>query len=344
VTIVRGVGRKIARLITLLIEVLGFEVVKVKPSGTRRASIRLIKPTPAANRPTPARYVSGSVDANRYFTVNVSCEAGINHLKSALALLVKESLSLHRTPVVFTPRFLPSHNFGKAVDASWDRYIDLDRIAVLRNGPTDYVKAVKRDVAADHEEALAVLEVKGKHFVTPAENAEYQLIIKNSGSGLGTDAVYSHDEFDFDVDFFPSGALASHADHIRRQLGVYHSMHVRRGDKLKDKKRYPNLERDTQPAHIYDTVSRVVPKGSRVYILTDEKAPNYFDVLKKDYEVFQYVDFPELKALVDGDHPDNFFLFEIEQLIFATAATKIHTFAHPGDKSRISLTTDTIGA
>jgi hypothetical protein len=187
---------------------------------------------------------------------------------------------------------------------------------------------------------LAVLEVKAKHLVTATENAAYQLIVKNNPSGLGLDGVYAHDDFDFDVELCPSRLVLDHADRVSRLLGEYHSMHVRRGDKLTDKERCPNLEQDTRPERIYETVSRVLPKGSRVYVLTDENAPNYFDVLKKDYQVVQYFDFQELKELVEGEHPDNFLLYEVEQLIFARAKTRIHTFAHPKGKPRISLTSD----
>ena len=124
-------------------------------------------------------------------------------------------------------------------------------------------------------------------------------------------------------------------------------MHVRRGDKLTDKAAAcPNLEQDTRPEKIYQTVSRVLNKGSRVYVLTDERAPNYFDVLKTDYQIFQYFDFPELKKLVEGDRPDNFFLYEIEQLIFARARTRIAHICPPqwrtphqfDNRSRLDLT------
>jgi hypothetical protein len=276
---------------------------------------------------------------NGYFTVNIACEAGLNHMKSALTLLIKESLSLNRTPVVFTPRLLSAHNFGKEVNASWDKYINLDKIAVTKNGTTHYVSALNKDVIGDLD-AFAVLEVKGKHLITPTENAAYQLIVRNNPGGLGFDGAYGHDDFDFDVDLCPSGVVLDHADRLSRQLGEYHSMHVRRGDKLTEKERYPNLEQDTRPERICETVSRLLPKGARIYILTDERTPKYFDVLKKDYQIFQYFDFPELRALVEDEYPDNFLLYEIEQLIFARARTRIHTFAHPKGEHRISLTRD----
>jgi hypothetical protein len=332
-------SRKIVRAITLLIEVCGFEIVKIKPSGSTKATVRLMKQVSADSRPTPSLDTDRLVETKGYFTVNVACHAGLNHMKSALVLLIKESLSLKRTAVVFEPRLASFHNFGKEVDASWDKYVDLDKIVITKNGVTHHVKALKRHVIADLN-AFSVLEVRGKHLVTESENAVYQVIVKNSPGGLGSDGVFGHDDFDFDVDLSPSRVVLCHGDHICRQLGEYHSMHVRRGDKLNEKERYPNLEQDTRSNKICETLSRVLPKGSRVYILTDERTPNYFDVLKKDFQTFQYFDFPELKALVEGDCPDNFLLYEIEQLIFARAKTRIHTFTHPQGEPRISLTTD----
>jgi hypothetical protein len=54
----------------------------------------------------------------------------------------------------------------------------------------------------------------------------------------------------------------------------------------------------------------------------------------------RYHDFPQLRQLVEGEHPDNYLLYEIEQRLFDDARTRIFTFAHPTGKSRISLTTD----
>src|SRR4029450_5563646 len=110
-------------------------------------------------------------------------------MKAALVLLLKESLSLKRMAVVFEPRLASFHNFGKAVDASWDKYVDLDKIAITKTGVKHHVKALQRHVIADIN-AFSVLEVRGKHLVTESENAAYQLIVKNSPSGLGSDGVF----------------------------------------------------------------------------------------------------------------------------------------------------------
>jgi hypothetical protein len=333
------ISRKIERTTSIFAEAFGFEMVRIKPSGCKEPSIRFIRSVSVGEPPRPVFHANGTAGTHKYFTVNIGCYAGINHMKSALMLLIKESLSLNRIPVVFTPQFLSAHNFGKEVIASWDKYVDLDKIAITQNGTTHHVRAMKRDVIADID-AFTVLEVKGKHLVTATENAEYQLIVKNNSSGLGFEGTYGHDDFDFDVELYPSRVVLDYADQVIKQLGQYHSMHVRRGDKLDERDRYPNLDRDTRPEAIYDTVSRILPRGSRIYILTNERTPNYFDVLGKDYQIFQYFDFPGLRDLVEGAHPDNFLLYEIEQVVFARAKTRIYTFADPNGKPRTSLTKD----
>ena len=102
---------KVARAITLFVEVFGFEVVRVKRSGRKKSSIRLIRHVLGGAKPKPALHLNGSGEPNGYFTVNVGCDACIKHMKSALALVVKESLSLEKharrlrtTPRGTTPR------------------------------------------------------------------------------------------------------------------------------------------------------------------------------------------------------------------------------------------------
>jgi len=327
----RAAGSSIA-----LLESLGFEVMFVKGRHASRRSARLAKMSSVGLR-TRSGVDRPVLDKNRYFTLTVSAQAGIVHLKSALGLLIKEAVLLNRTPVVFTPRFLNLHNFGRDVAAGWDKYLDLTRVAIVKDGISWDIEAL-RSAAIGSLDELAVLEVRGRHLITAAENETYDLIVKDNASGLGNDSVLDHSDFDFEVTFRPSNAIRRQAEDIRARLGDYHAMHVRRGDKLTEA-RYPNLDRDTRPEAIRATLARVLPSGSTIYILTDERTPHFFDILKADYRVFQYFDFPELRRLVDGDHPDNFYLYEIEQLIFEAATTKIYTFAHPSG-GRISLTQD----
>jgi hypothetical protein len=330
-------GRRAARVSATLLESIGIDVVLVKDRHSTRRSLKLARRQGVV---LPAR-TSGDrpvLDPYKYFTLKIATQAGISHLKSALTLLIKEAVLLNRTPVVFAPSFLPLHNFGRDVEAGWDKYLDLKRIGIAKGGMLYEIEALRAEDIG-RLDSLAVLEVRGRHLITPPENRRYDLIVKQNSTGLGAESALAHKDFDFDVELRPSVPVRNAADAVRRQLGSYHAMHVRRGDKLTEA-RYPNLARDTSPAGIHATVSRVLPKGATIYILTDERTPHYFDVLKAEYRVVQYFDFPELKQLVAGDDPDNFFLYEIENLIFDGADTRIYTFAHPKGAPRVSLTRD----
>ena len=102
----------------------------------------------------------------------------------------------------------------------------------------------------------------------------------------------------------------------------YACLHVRTNDALY----YPHIKYAAAPRHLRHIVKRVVPKGSIIYAMTDVSDPGYFDFLKKDYTVYQYLDFPELKALVSGKgglEIDNAMLYSVEKNIMQYAYTKI---------------------
>eukprot|EP00611_Tribonema_gayanum_P001298 TRINITY_DN1095_c0_g1_i1.p1 TRINITY_DN1095_c0_g1~~TRINITY_DN1095_c0_g1_i1.p1 ORF type:complete len:384 (+),score=52.27 TRINITY_DN1095_c0_g1_i1:389-1540(+) len=64
-------------------------------------------------------------------------------------------------------------------------------------------------------------------------------------------------------------------------------LHVRRGDKVTDptlQPRYPNLDHETSPAGILETIQQHVPHGSTLYIATNEPDPvTYFKPLEEHY-------------------------------------------------------------
>src|SRR5689334_12373743 len=104
-------GRRTARASATLLESIGFDVVLVKDRHSTKRSLKLARRDGAALRPSP----NGGrprLEPDKYFTLRLATRAGITHLKSALALLIKEAVLLNRTPVVFAPPFLPLHNFG----------------------------------------------------------------------------------------------------------------------------------------------------------------------------------------------------------------------------------------
>jgi hypothetical protein len=264
-------------------------------------------------------------------------------LRFALDLLVREAVSLGRTPLVFKPRFDPRHNLGRDLDVEWDRYIDLQRVHLMdgAHGCEVCVAAVRPQGIADLDR-LSTAWFERDHVVTDAENRSYELIVRRNKTGLSVDRVHGGPAGlpGYGVRFEPSAKVLDRVEKVRGRLGGYAAMHVRRDDMLEMKDLYPNLDRDTRPERILETLSQYLPQGARVYIMTNERDQRFFEPLRASFEVFQYFDFPELRELIDSDQPDNFLLFEIEKLLFERASTKIHTFTHPEGGRRISLTTD----
>ena len=102
----------------------------------------------------------------------------------------------------------------------------------------------------------------------------------------------------------------------------YACLHVRLGDAA----HYMHIKYASAPHHLRHIVSCAVPKGSTIYIMSDISDPCYFDFLKKNYTVYLYSDFPELKALALAENDrgvDNAMLYSVEKNIMQYAYIKI---------------------
>ncbi|MDD2659708.1 MAG: hypothetical protein PHY54_08525 [Methylococcales bacterium] len=317
----------------------GYKIVKIKKRNSRKISTRLASQN-GVGEALFDKHAHELVNKNKYFTVQVDARPGINHLREALEWLVRESISLNRTPLVFTPHFDSIHNYDIEVNATWDKYIDLGNLQInnILLGTNSSIQAVMEKEIAGFRD-LSILWIERDHILTDKENEEFDIIVRHNRTGLEIKSVHAGVRGlpDYSVCFMPSHQVLDTYNQVSNKLQNYSAMHVRRGDMLGMNDVYPNLDQETQPDKIKATISQILPSGSKIYILTNERDKAFFDPLKTDYEVLQYFDFPELIKLVECEQPDNFLLFEIEKLIFENAKTKIYTFTHRGGEARISL-------
>jgi len=320
----------------------GYKIVKIKRPN-KKITKRLVNQTEAIAAYFDDEDTHKLVNKSKFFTVQIDAKPGINHLREALNWLVRESISLNRTPLVFTPHFDSRHNFDIEVQANWDKYINLNNIQII-NKPTGNAISIQavmeKDIAGFDD--LSVLWIERDHIISDKENSEFDLIIRHNRTGLEISSIHNGIRGlpEYSVTFLPSAFVLDTYNQVCNKTENYCAIHVRRGDMLSMVETYPNLKHDTHPDQIIATISKVLPRKSNVYILTNERDRNYFNPLKKDYIVFQYFDFPELRELLECEKPDNFLLFEIEKLIFENANTKIYTFTHPEGGTRISLSKD----
>lgn len=315
------------------------EYVRTREAGGARVVTRLVK-VRGAEPATPSSSIEP--DPRRFFCVEIEVRPGINHLRHALELLVREAVSLGRTPVAFKPLFDPRHNLGHDLDVGWDTYIDLDHVEILNEAGV----ATGVRVAQLHEvpqcERLSALWVDREHVISAAENCAVDIIFRQNRSGLHVEGLHDGG-FGLPghwVRFAPAASVRDRCRVVRDALGDYCAMHIRRDDILEMNDLYPNVDRDTQPERILATLRQHLVPHAKVYIMTNERDGAFFDPLRSEFRVFQYFDFPVLRELIESDRPDNFLLFEIEKLLFEGASTKVHTFSHPEGGARIALSLD----
>lgn len=331
----------VAKNVRHFIEARGFELVRTKRRGAAAARTGVLRPGGEAAAREPA--AGARPDPQRWFSVEVEARPGINHLRFALELLVREAVALGRTPVAFKPRFDPRHNLGVDLDVDWDRYIDLARVEL--HPPGDGEPLLVRMLPAAALAATAAQSAAWfdrRHVVTTAENRRWDLVVRCNRTGLQVPGV--HDATPglpgWRVRFQPSARVRALAQQVADTLGDYAAMHVRRDDMLALTEQYPHLDEDTRPEAILRTLAPHLPPGSRLYVMTNERQPGFFEPLRRVYDLRQCADFPALRALVEGAGTDNFLLFEVEKLLFERAATRIHTFTHPEGGRRIALCRD----
>jgi hypothetical protein len=332
----------IKKNITSILNDYGYRIVKIKKRATKKISTRLVNQNGRIEASLNDNNIQHLLNT-KYFTVNIDAKPGINHLREALNWLVRESVSLNRTPLVFTPYFDSCHNFDIELHATWDKYINLNNIQIinLSTGNTISINGVMESDITNFDD-LSVLWIERDHIITNKENSEFDLIVRHNRTGLEIGGIHNGNRglLEYSIRFLPSIRVLETYKQVSCKIENYCAIHVRRGDMLNMIDTYPNLDHDTHPDQIKTTLSQILPNFSKVYILTNERNRDYFNPLKMDYTVFQYFEFPELIALIECEDPDNFLLFEIEKLLFENANTKIYTFTHPEGGARLSLSKD----
>lgn len=146
--------------------------------------------------------------------------------------------------------------------------------------------------------------------------------------------------------FLPSMAskeLRDAADKIKALLGDYDAIHVRRGDKIKNRKDrfgverslHPHLDRDTRPEFILRRIKKWIPPGRTIFIASNERTPGFFSPLSVRYKLAYSSNY---SRILDPLIKNNYQLFIVERVIIMGAKTSIKTFKE--DETVLSLTDD----
>ncbi|KAL4203352.1 hypothetical protein AMTRI_Chr01g127490 [Amborella trichopoda] len=297
-----------------------------------------------------------------------SCE-GLGHQESSLRCALEEAIVLRRTFVMPSRMCIsPVHNKKGILHQSNDSHVeeiwaanfcamdslyDMELISktvpvILDNSKEWYqvlstsMKLGDRGVA--HVEGVSRMELKENGFYAN------KLLINRTASPLSWFVECkdrkNHSAVLLPYSFLPSMAakrLRVAADLVKESLGDYDAMHIRRGDKIKNRKDrfgvertlHPHLDRDTRPEAIMCRIKKWVPPGRTLFIASNERTPSFFSPLSMRYKLAYSSNF---SSLLDQVVANNYELFMVERLILMGAKTFIRTFGE--DDNGLSLTDD----
>ena len=295
------------------------------------------------------------------FRLPSSSYAGLDHLLAEFKGAIREAVNLGRILVIEKQFVAAQHNLGYELEnLEIGRYINLEKTQVYRieeNGSVLQITSSFRYIHAedfnidDYPEEQVLHTANIIKPITKEQDEQYKVIIRT------TDEYYYPKLYlNFLISLYPSDEVARLTDIVLKAMGTsladakrleaiyqgidfsvnrdifqqkmldnplyYVCLHVRGNDMLRDLE----FKFGSNRLNLSSIIERMIPKDSRIYIMSDIQQRDYFDFLKEDYIVYQYHDFPELKALVSGDNGkqvDNTMLYSVEKNIFQYASVKM---------------------
>ena len=251
-------------------------------------------------------------------------KAGLLHLSCVMDDQILYALAREKIPVISPLVLSFEHNFNNPVIALWSKYYDMKNIIVMfidENGESILERKVKVVSEGDF--------IKTRHFLKrilllDKEQTKKQKLqsLKSDDVSVNANLVEGKKFQSVHIKHTPSVSVLKVAEKVIGKMGEYYALSVRRGDIGKDR----FLSDDS----VQGVVHCNVPKGARLYVMSNEGDMTHFDFLRKDYEVYQYFNFPELAKIVHGNSADNYMLFTIERLLFISAKVGVYPYLENG--------------
>ena len=285
----------------------------------------------------------------------------INHALSILSSAVKEAVNLDRTLIVGTFGIDADGNLGYALEnLSYEQFIDLNKTQICKINNSDMIDLTEsfchinaRDFDLNTYPGDEILSIDGNQAITAEQNQSYKVIIRKA------DNIEHADNYPNTlVRFFPSAevdrlsnivlkAMGTNLEEVKKRATIHYGVDFSSNQDYFQKPapshpayykcvhipytKHPTPEQlyMTDPRQIKKNLKRLGGKNDTVYIISNISDPNYFKTLKKRYTLYQYHDFPELKALISGDNRqpiNNALLYSVEKNILELAALKMIPF------------------
>lgn len=217
--------------------------------------------------------------------------AGITHQKNNLKNFIILAKTLGYIPILPKWCLESKHNFGKEKMSNLTEYFDISGNNILTSLPNNIDKKLIHYYLPRH-----ILLSRDNFFLSKKK-------IKQDFSIKYKDIYYD----------IAKKVLSK----LEKPIAC---VHVRRGDRLKFHK---NLNSKTRSNNIIKKLKSLNKSIKTVYIMTNEKTPDFFKDIKKHYNLALYSDFKELRKL---EAEDNYKLYITEKCIMELCDIKISTF------------------
>ena len=259
----------------------------------------------------------------KYFAYqqSVSVSEGLNHQRSNLQCFLEEAYLLDRIAIIPIFNLTAGHNKEMAIRNNLTPYYNLNKIMI-----NDQKKMV---VSEDHQlkipdDSDKTLRVSEYRKITASENQKYQFIVRDMSSLLWrfTLAKNYPNRPDFRITLTPTDEILDVVKSASKILAIYSSIHIRREDRLKEQL---FLNWYTSPKMILRKCKKHIPKNANLYLMSDESASRYFDLIQKNYQIYRWYDLPPVKEAIKKRPNDNYFLFAIELAIWKGGKIRIST-------------------
>ncbi len=259
-----------------------------------------------------------------------SDSAGIDHITLDLVDLIKESIDLNSTAIIFPFKINPQHNFGREADSTPDIYYNLSDSYYVT--PTGEKKKIRVIHAKDFLKMWSYYRVRffcqGKTIPPTKENRKNMINVCHRYSyvkhfkrlpGNVNGELYEYPD-GTQIHLRLANVLIKKAESVLQTLGEYYLLRVRMPwdghipyshERLKtemiswgNQQSYDTLREWAYGEGLHEQLLKIFPRGSNVYIMSNLWRPfdeDYFGPLRRSFKVYRYYDFPELVQLAEGE-------------------------------------------
>ena len=302
-----------------------------------------------------------NTDHDKYLVLRMPEEsAGLDHVLALVRGAIKEAIYLKRILIIDKCTMHEVHNLGHELSLDIERYINLNKTRIYKTDENGSIKELDnplrlmpaKDFNHNKYSEELVLRLSGIAPISEAQNNKYEVVVRTARDrsyggpvypDMLTIALYPSDKVEYLTDMVLRAMGTSLSDTRKRSAvhrGIdytsnrdtwqntildsplyYACLHARGNDVST----YAYFKQASSSSHIRDIIKQKIPRGMSIYIMTNIIKPGYLSFLEKDYIVYRYYDFPELKNLVSGGKSsvDNAMLYSVEKNILQHAYVKL---------------------